>query len=167
MLAVSGKLDTTRRPGSLVVELDGQSISLIGFNTKLPADLDGSRRRSIYLPIIRDHLPDVLEQFDAANPNLVTGDRDVTNVPLQALYLLNGPFVQEQAAALAARVIKEKATQREPISRTFELCFNRLPDAAERKLAAHFFSSTPKDEAALLTAYCQSLLASAEFRIAE
>ncbi|MFN0077945.1 MAG: PSD1 and planctomycete cytochrome C domain-containing protein, partial [Prosthecobacter sp.] len=81
MLAVSGVLDTSRRPGSLVSELDGQSVSLIGFNTKLPSDLDGSKRRSIYLPVLRDHLPDVLEQFDVANPNLVTGDRDVTNVP--------------------------------------------------------------------------------------
>lgn len=167
MLAVSGSLDTSRRPGSLVAELNGQSVSLIGFNTALPPDLDGSHRRSIYLPVIRDQLPDVLEQFDVANPNLVTGDRDVTNVPLQALYLLNGPFVQEQAAALAQRITKEKPTLSERIRRAFSLCFNRAPDAKEQQLAKTFFQTGSADDSKLLTAFCQSLLSSAEFRFAD
>lgn len=167
MLAVAGVLDPSRRPGSLVAELDGQSVSLIGFNTKLPPDLDGSKRRSIYLPVLRDNLPDVLEQFDVANPNLVTGDRDVTNVPLQALYLMNGPFVQEQAAALAQRVIKEKPTQPERIRRAFALCFNRAPDAKEQQLAESFFQTAAGDETKLMAAFCQSLLSSAEFRFAD
>jgi hypothetical protein len=163
MLAVSGLLDTSRRPGSLVAELDGQSVSLIGFNDKLPKDLDGSHRRSIYLPVIRDHLPDVLEQFDVANPSLVTGNRDVTNVPLQALYLLNGPFVQEMAAALAKRV--ESAPNR--VSRAFELCFHRSPDAHEVALADDFLQKTGGDDSKRLAAFCQALLCSAEFRFAD
>jgi len=163
MLAVAGLLDTSRRAGSLVAELDGQSVSLIGFNDKLPKDLDGSHRRSIYLPVIRDHLPDVLEQFDVANPSLVTGNRDVTNVPLQALYLLNGPFVQEIAAALAKRV--ESAPNR--VSRAFELCFHREPDAQELALAEKFLQTAPGDASKRLTAFCQSLLCSAEFRFAD
>jgi hypothetical protein len=157
MLAVSGLLDTSRRKGSLVAELDGQSVSLIGFNNKLPADLDGSRHRSIYLPVIRDHLPDVLEQFDVANPNLVTGERDVTNVPLQALYLLNGRFVMDAAASLAKRAqTPEKA---------FELCFQRPMDAHEAKLAVEFLQDASVDKEKLLAAFCQALLASAEFRM--
>jgi hypothetical protein len=164
MLAVAGVLDPSRRPGSLVAELDGQSVSLIGYNTKLPPDLDGSKRRSIYLPVLRDNLPDVLEQFDVANPNLVTGDRDVTNVPLQALYLMNGPFVQEHAAALAQRVTKEKPTQPERIRRAFALCFNRTPDAKEQQLAESFFQTAAGGETKLLAAYCHALLSSAEFR---
>ncbi|MCB1211320.1 MAG: DUF1553 domain-containing protein, partial [Verrucomicrobiales bacterium] len=148
----------------LVAELSGQSVSLMGFNTSLPQDLDGSRHRSVYLPVIRDHLPDVLEQFDVANPNMVTGERDVTNVPLQALYLLNGPFVQEQSAALAERLTREKPTATEQIRRAFVLCFNRLPDTKETKLAESFFQSHPAEETQLLAAFCQSLLASAEFR---
>jgi hypothetical protein len=167
MLAVSGSLDTARRPGSLVAELDGQSVSLIGFNTKLPPDLDGSNHRSIYLPVMRDQLPDVLEQFDMANPNLVTGDRDVTNVPLQALYLLNGPFVQKQAASLARRVAGEAPDLPGSIRRAFERCFNRPPDEREQQLAASFFQSASADDPALLTAFCQSLLSSAEFRYAD
>jgi hypothetical protein len=178
MLSVSGLLDVSRRPGSLVAELDGQSVSLIGFNTKLPADLDGSHRRSVYLPVIRYQLPDVLEQFDVANPNLVTGDRDVTNVPLQALYLLNGAFVQEQAKALAQRVMKEtegagqkseKAAVAEQVKRAFALCFGRAPDAEEVKLAEEFLQGPGENpgEAERMTAFCQALLSSAEFRFAD
>jgi hypothetical protein len=171
MLAVSGLLDTTRRPGSLVAELDSQSVSIIGFNPKIPADLDGSHRRSVYLPVIRDHLPDVLEHFDFATPTMVSGDRDVTNVPLQALYLMNGPFVQEQAAALAARVMLDSKTEAERIHRTFRLCFSREPDAVEARLASDFFKAardcieeTPAREQMALARYCQALLASGEFR---
>jgi len=163
MLAVSGLLDTSRRPGSLVAELSGQSVSLIGFNQAVPVDLDASHRRSIYLPVIRDHLPDVLEQFDVANPNLVTGDRDVTNVPLQALYLMNGPFVQEQATALAQRI--QASPDRVRVA--FQLCFNRPPDAKEQQLAEAFFQTAAGDESKLLAAFCQSLLCSAEFRNAD
>lgn len=144
-------------------ELDGQSVSLIGFNAKLPSDLDGSHRRSVYLPVIRDHLPDVLEQFDLANPNLVTGDRDVTNVPLQGLYLLNGSFVQEMAAALAKRI----QTAPDRVQLAFQLCFNRSPDAKETALVEKFLHTTTADDSQLLMAFCQSLLASAEFRFAD
>lgn len=163
MLAVAGVLDTSRRPGSLVAELDGQSVSLIGFNAKLPSDLDGSKRRSVYLPVLRDHLPDVLEQFDVANPNLVTGNRDVTNVPLQALYLLNGPFVQEQAEALAKRI----QSSPERVQAAFQFCFNRQPDAGELALSEKFLHTGAQDSFKLLQAFCQSLFASAEFRFAD
>ena len=43
-------------------------ISLIGLNTKLPTDLDGTLTRSVYLPVLRDHLPDILDLFDFAEP---------------------------------------------------------------------------------------------------
>ena len=66
-------------------------------NPKLPKDLDGDLHRSVYLPVLRDRLPDVLDLFDFAEPSLVTGDRQTTNVPVQALYLMNSPFVQARA----------------------------------------------------------------------
>lgn len=171
MLFVSGQLDLTARPGSVIADLGDKSVSLFGFTKELPTDLDGMRRRSVYLPIARDRLPDVLELFDFAEPSLVTGDRDVTNVPMQALYLLNGPFVQKQAAALADRVLKEKQALPDQIQRAFQLCFNRQPQAAEAELAESFIKvarssvdANPPDERQLMTTFCQSVLATAEFR---
>lgn len=164
MLSVAGQLDTSRRKGSLVAELDGQSMSLVGFNKNVPADLDGSRYRSVYLPVIRDRLPDVLELFDFAEPSLVTGDREITNVPVQALYLMNSPFVQQQAAAFAARLCREETDTEKRLQRAFVICFHRSPDATEVKLAHTYFQAAPPDEQKAWAGYCQALLASAEFR---
>jgi hypothetical protein len=173
MLVASGQLDGRRRAGSLVAEIEGQSVSLIGFNPKIPADLDGSRHRSVYLPVLRDHLPDALQLFDFAEPSLVTGSRDVTNVPLQALYLLNGKFVEEQAAGLAKRLLAEAKDDGARVTRAFALCFQRQPTEQELRLAVEFLQSVrldSEDEARsqsqsfALNLFCQSLLAAAEFR---
>jgi cytochrome c553 len=172
MLVVSGELDPTRPPGSLVArEIGDRPISLIGLDQRLPADLDGSRHRSVYLPVLRDRLPDVLELFDFAEPSLVTGDRETTNVPVQALYLMNSPFVQARSAALADRLLREATDENERIGRAFLFCFNRAPDAAELSVVAAFFEQGRKlaadDDAGrrqLLVGFCQGLLAAAEFR---
>jgi hypothetical protein len=171
MLAAAGDLDPARPGGSLVAKVIGDGpISLIGLNPKLPADLDGSRHRSVYLPVLRDKLPDVLDLFDFAEPSLVTGDRETTNVPVQALYLMNSPFVLARAQALADRLAREAGADGARVRRAFVLCFGRPPDAAEEKLAVAFFERGEKlasDDAGrgkLLAAYCQALLAAAEFR---
>jgi len=167
MLAASGELDETRPVGSLVAKKIGdRPISLIGLDASLPADLDGTRHRSVYLPVLRDRLPDVLDLFDFAEPSLVTGDREITNVPVQALYLMNGPFVQARAKGLAERLIREASDDEQRIRRGFMLCLGRLPDAEEAKIAAAFLAeaAVKGDLEKILAAFCQSLFATAEFR---
>ena len=166
MLVASGELDLQRPDASLVGKVIGDGpISLIGLNPRLPGDLDGSKNRSVYLPVLRDRLPDILDLFDFAEPSLVTGDRETTNVPVQALYLMNSPFVRQRATALAKRIATEVAAETQRPARAFELCLGRAPDAAETKLAAEFFAAAKDaDQEKLLAAYCQALLAAAEFR---
>jgi len=164
MLAASGELDPARPVGSLVATYIGdRPISLIGLDPKIPADLDAAVHRSVYLPVLRDRLPDVLDLFDFAEPSLVTGDRDTTNVPLQALYLMNGPFVQARAKGLAARLAAEPDDAAR-IRLAFNLCFSRDPDPAEQKLGAAFLAADNGTSAQRLAAYCHALLATAEFR---
>ena len=172
MLVVSGELDSTRPTGSLVGrEIGDRPISLIGLDSRLPADLDGSRHRSIYLPVIRDRLPEVLDLFDFAEPSLVTGDRETTNVPVQALYLMNSPFVQARAEGLADRLMREAGDDEQRVRRAFLLCYSRAPDDDEVKMVASFFDraqtlagSDEKLRRQLLADCCQSLLSTAEFR---
>ena len=57
--------------------------------------------RAVYLPVVRDQLPESLTLFDFADPSLVTGERSTTSGPSQALYLMNSPFVIRQAEAAA------------------------------------------------------------------
>jgi hypothetical protein len=175
MLAVSGELDLTRPEASLVGQVIGdRPISLIGLDKRLPKDLDGSVHRSVYLPVIRDRLPDVLELFDFASSSFVTGDREKTNVPTQALYLMNSPFVQDRAAALASRVRKEAGDDRAAGVRfVFQLCFARSPTTDEESSTLDFLSagSAQSDaandsntQADTLSSFCQAILSTAEFR---
>ena len=179
MLAVSGELDRSRPEASLVGRVIGdRPISLIGLDKRLPTDLDGSVHRSVYLPVIRDRLPDVLELFDFASASFVTGARETTNVPTQALYLMNSPFVQERAAALARRVRDEASDdQRAAIHFVFRLCFGRKPEADEEASALKFLSTgagtgnesgrtdkTTDKATDTMTRFCQAILCTVEFR---
>jgi hypothetical protein len=170
MLAASGELDPSPRPGSLVAELDVQSAAMVPFNQKIPDDLDGSTHRSIYLPVMRDQLPDVLRQFDFAEPSLVTGKRDSTNVPPQALYLMNSDFVRARAAALAKRVMEVPEEAR--IGEAYRRCLHRAPDEEESRLVKAFLhaplpdgTDPSKEEEKRWQDLCQTLLASADFRM--
>lgn len=163
MLSVSGQLDLSRRPGSLVAEVKGQSVAMFGFNKQVPSDLDGTHFRSVYLPVVRDRLPDVLNLFDFAEPSLVTGERDTTNVPVQALYLLNSDFVVEQSRGFSSRLKNTPGNRIEKITLAFQLCYSRDPLEEEIILANRFLEESSVNDTSL-AAFCQSLLATAEFR---
>jgi hypothetical protein len=172
MLSVSGELDLRRPVGSLVGSVIGdRPISLVGLDKRLPRDLDGSVHRSVYLPVLRDRLPDVLEVFDFAEPSLVTGKRETTNVPTQALYLMNSPFVYERAEAMAKRLRQETNDDQSFIDKAFQYCYGRLPTSDETRRVAQFMAideNRSEDAAQTLQRTincCQALLSTAEFRV--
>jgi hypothetical protein len=95
--------------------------------------LDGDGRRSVYLKVTRHEGSRFIETFDFPNPTVARGNRDTTNVPPQALALLNDPFVLAQAAFWADRLIAEKAPSAGArIDAMFRAALGRLPDDAER-----------------------------------
>src|SRR5262249_17200842 len=100
ILAVSGRLDLKPPAGSPVTVVAGRNPR----RAAMPAR--GSHHPRVYLPVPRGApQPEVLALFDAANPNLVVAQRDVTTVPAQALFLMNSPFVRDQAAQMAKRLL--------------------------------------------------------------
>ncbi|QDV26411.1 PSD1 and planctomycete cytochrome C domain-containing protein [Aureliella helgolandensis] len=166
MLAVSGEIDLQRPIGSLVGRVIGdRPISLIGLDKRLPPDLDGTVHRSVYLPVIRDRMPDILDLFDVANPDFVSGAREATSTPLQSLYLMNSPFVRDRAAAMKKRLQAEADTTEERLRLAFEYCYARPPFADESQRLSEFLNSTAREEAELAWVdVCHSLLVTAEFR---
>lgn len=106
LLHVAGRLDTQPPTGS-----PAQRLPMIELgDTSEPAQqirhaAETSRHRSLYLPLLRGITPPSLEAFDPVEQTLVTGRRDATTVPTQALFLLNATFVREQALALAEAVL--------------------------------------------------------------
>jgi hypothetical protein len=101
MLLVSGQLDRTMG-GTAVPGLGERAIDN---DSKGGVPTDGNVRRSVYLPIIRNDVPAVLEVFDFADPEVAVGKRDATTVATQALYLMNSPFSVGQARQTARRLL--------------------------------------------------------------
>jgi hypothetical protein len=139
ILAVSGRLDpAVGGPGVevFITEFhDGRGKPASG-----PRDGDG--RRSIYTRIRRNFLPSFLSAFDMPVPFQAMGRRNVTNVPAQALTLMNDPFVAEQAALWARKTLADESLPPERrIDRMYREAFARSATAREQAAAAAFLAA--------------------------
>jgi hypothetical protein len=122
MLAAGGKLDRTPY---------GRSVDL--FARPYPT------RRAVYGFVDRQNLPGTLRSFDFASPDGHSPGRFLTTVPQQALFLLNSPFVAEQAKAVAGR--PEVAWAFDPgrkVRGIYRAVLGRDPTADEAALAKEF-----------------------------
>lgn len=131
MLHAGGLLDLVPRPGSVVAFTEGGTRGA-GQERIAGAAVDGANnQRSVYLPIMRDKIPEALEVFDFAEPAFVTGQRDSTNVPTQALYLMNSAEMTRMCDAFASRVVAAGDTEAEQITAAFHIAFGRKATPAE------------------------------------
>src|SRR5262249_34232620 len=101
-----------------------------------------SRRRSVYGFIDRQNLPGVFRTFDFASPDATCPQRHETTVPQQALFLMNSPFVVDQARHLAARpdVVAVEETEKR-ISYLYSLLYGRQPEPEEVALGVRFLDA--------------------------
>jgi hypothetical protein len=132
--------------------------------------------RSVYLPIVRGGLPEMLSLFDFPEPSIIGGVRNVTTVPTQALFMMNNPKVIESASKLAQRISQESDDPRGRVRQAYRLTLSRRPSEAEIDRALQYIASTkrtltnvdkrnPNESQAIAWAgFCQSLFASSEFR---
>ena len=152
LLAVSGRLDA---------KLEGSSTNL--------ADA-GNNRRTIYGFISRHELDNMLRLFDFPDANITSSTRAETTVPQQQLFVLNSPFMIEQAKAFAAR-IKNQAGQglEDQIRYAYQLAFGRPVTDLELRIGLEYLqgvdSQDDQEHSQLdrLQRYAQALLASNEF----
>ncbi len=172
MLQFSGELDYSVG-GSEVATMPRLAVDN---NKQVSTELNPTLRRTLFAPIIRNELPSFLALFDFADPDLVTGQRPTTNVPAQSLFLLNSPFVQQQANRIAQKLMAEAATDDVRVQAAFTLIFCRAATADEVLRTTQFVgealktSTKQKPEEQLSDAWSQTiqcLLASTEFRTLE
>ena len=168
MLSVAGNLSLDRPRGSQASEISGQRQ---GLRPDAISWDESQTYRSVYLPVMRDNLPRVLAVFDFAEPSMVMGKRDSSNTPSQALYLLNNRFVIQQSEDLARRLIAESSSTEDQMQLAFKMVFGREATAAELASGKRFvrgFQATSRysrsKQVEALSAFCQALFASAEFR---
>lgn len=153
LLYVSGELDTS---------LYGKAVEI----TK-PSY---SKRRTVYGFIDRQNLQGLFRTFDFASPDTSTPQRFRTTIPQQSLFMMNSPFVVDQAKALARRSEVEKAkSDTERIQSIYRLVLSREPNAEELNLGVSFLTGVGQlqsgDSKSLkpVEAYIQTLLMTNEF----
>jgi len=108
--------------------------------------LDGDGRRSIYINVRRNFLTPLFLAFDFPTPFTTMGKRTTSNVPAQALALMNNPFVIEQAAQWSHR---KTAADRDTAARIRQLyltAFSRPPTADETAAAVSFLTAQRKND---------------------
>ena len=167
LLAVSGNLNATPPKGSPIAAAgDGYSIARGRPQGPFGGAKEDETHRSVYLPIVRDNLPESLSLFDAADANVVSGERANTTVPAQALFLMNNPFVLKQSEAAAERLLKNAKSDAELVKLAYAEFYGRPPTDEELNRAESFatkYAAGKKSQKATWSAFCQALFASAEF----
>ncbi|MCY2932595.1 MAG: PSD1 and planctomycete cytochrome C domain-containing protein [Planctomycetota bacterium] len=130
MLAVSGRLDPTLygRPINPPRAVEDGSKRLFS------GPVDGNGRRSLYLTMSIMAPPAFLSTFDLPDLKQPSGRRNATNVPTQALVMLNDPLSNQLAQHWATRLTKDlQTTPEDRIQGMFIDAFGREPQAAELK----------------------------------
>jgi hypothetical protein len=142
MLAASGRLDRTmfgRGPLPHLTEF------MVGRGRPgASGPLDGDGRRSIYLNVRRNFLNPMFLAFDYPVPFSTMGRRSVSNVPAQALTLMNNPFVTQQAKLFAERTATVKDEQKR-INAMYEIAYGREATADEVREAKAFLREQGKE----------------------
>jgi len=156
-LAVAGQLDST---------IGGPSVNL---------DVSSNHRRTFYAAISRHNLAWILRLFDYPDPNITSGGRVETTVPLQQLFVLNSEFMTAGARSVAARLLaaaRPGQNETERIRRAYLLLFGRAATDHELELGlAYLRAEEPADASAPVAhaqlspweRYTQALLAANEF----
>jgi hypothetical protein len=145
MLAVSGRLDR-----AMAGPHPFPPVQTWGFTIHYPFHaVYDSNHRSVYLMVQRARRHPYLALFDGADPSLSTAERRPTTTPLQALFLMNDPFVHQQSAGLARRLLARPGDDRQRVRLAFEITLGREPDEQDLGSAVGFLERYQQRLAAL------------------
>lgn len=132
--------------------------------------------RSVYLPVIRNDLPEIFEILDFVDPQVATGMRRQTIVPTQGLFLLNDDQLMEAATKIAQQASqKSDITSKQKLESVFQRLVGKPATPAEVEALSRTFQSLidtlPTDQAdreiKSLTIVVHAILASSRFQFYE
>jgi len=139
ILAISGRLDREQFGASIPIHLtsfmEGRG------RPKKNGPLDGAGRRSIYISVNRNFLSPMMLAFDTPIPFSTVGRRTESNVPAQALILMNDPFVKQQAQLWAKRLLEVQQDTHQRITTMYASAYARQPTPEELEAAIGFLHS--------------------------
>jgi len=163
LLAVSGSLNANahlKKP----IDVKAQDPS--------SEDLDKNRiayesfpHRTVYLPVVRSHIYDLLALLDFPNATAPIGKRSLTTVPTQALMMFNSPFVKEMAKQTNRRVLHSSKANASRLDELYRILFSRHPSEKERTACLELVSKTSEllEEAQAWETLCHVLMISNDF----
>jgi hypothetical protein len=121
------------------------------------------KKRFSFQKLNRNKLSELFEVFDYPNPGLVSGKRNTSSVPTQALYMMNNDFVIKQARLVSKNIEKQEANDlSQNVTLAFIKCLGRLPNEAEMKASLLFLEK--KSQKVNLEGLVHSLFACLDFR---
>ncbi len=131
-LAVSGRLDLKMGGPSVEQFFFKDDHSPVYDYTRFDVDSPEGRRRGVYRFLVRSVPDPFMERLDCPDSSLVTAKRNVTITAIQALALLNNPFMLKQAEHFSDRVLALSTDPAQQIQWAYRLALDREPAADER-----------------------------------
>ncbi len=139
VLAVSGKLDLTMGgPGFELFRYKDDHSPTYDHTAVDKINDPANWRRTVYRFTVRSVPNPFLECLDDADPNVNTSVRNTTLTALQALALLNDPFILKQAECFGERLEKISGDPLKQVDAAYRLTFGRAPSAEERDALAAY-----------------------------
>lgn len=177
LLAAANQLDLNQPAASPIAGMKDRELNA---TVRLSPEQLDSKHRTIYLPIARFHLPEVLETFDFADPTLAVGKRNSRTMAAQQLYFLNSPWILSRAEEAAHRLVEQsELSDSDRMVLMFRTYLGRYPKPEELTdlliyLEAGLTNQPKQTENKKTKAedhikqvwqrICQAMMASAEFR---
>ena len=95
-----------------------------------------NKKRSMFEKLDRNKIPEMFNVFDYPNPSLVSGNRNASTVPTQALFMMNSNFVLKEARAAAVKILEmEELNDQQRLVFAYKTTLGRIPSDGEKSLA--------------------------------
>jgi hypothetical protein len=170
LLAASGRLDTSMG-GTLLAYKNHTYVTSTASSNDVSYQ---SRRRSVYLPVVRSAVYDVLAAFDFADPSTSNGRRPSTTVAPQALFMMNSPLILAESRAMAELILAQPGSDVRRVEQAYLRAYSRPPREREMERALRFVAAYQSDLAGRAVeggearvrawqALCRVILSSNEF----
>lgn len=134
ILAVSGRLDASL--GGKTVPLRNRQF--VFDHTSIDHTRYDGLRRTLYLPVIRNNLYTLFQQFDFPDPTTPSGNRNTTVVAPQALLMMNSDLIMDSADALAVRLVAQAGDDVARVQTAYQLALGRPATDSETQRALVF-----------------------------
>lgn len=149
------------------LEVEAIQDAMLVASGKLDPTSENTKPRALYTKLDRNKIPEMWDIFDFPNPNLVSGVRNTSTVPTQALFLMNDPFVIKEAETAAKKILQNKdLTAEERLNLAYKITLGREPEQQEKSLALNYIEqhNNGDDDPEAWAGIMHSLYASIDFR---